>query len=585
MAQRKAAAVNTTRDWLDIRSPLHRELDWLWCQNEHRYEGGHSVLDELWRFDWETAPIGRLSVLRDGVTVPIPVTPTRNAENKDDWLGSLNTEMAPGEHYQRRQDSAIYVNLMEAFSTDIVGHIFQQAPAPEIGLDFGKMGIVRRLENIDTPTRAELFYFNTDGVGVDGSQWDSYWSAQLKLAMATGLRWIYVEAPEEAPRLQRREFLGFRPYLVSFSPRQVVNHLYVNGRAEWFIIKIASRRPKVVNGSMEGNDARDETLVLVRRGNTDLGDEYKGGGWWRYNADKAQIATGNWDKTDGEIPMAPLIYDRHDRMIGRPGLTELGNASIALMNVQSAADFDAWDSAGSVTALRGVDEKGFNLFIRKVREGNRYAPLPTNEENQTVPALTDASQGAVVADVFDKRITSILKSADRIRGAEMTSGPAVSGLAQQAGFTLGNVPRLALVAGNLETCQNSCIHWVEQRWGFKKPSGSSIWSKKFELIKLTSSAQAVLQLETIAGIHSEELESRVILAAAKDEGFVPDNAAAATIDKELRASSKTRDQLAITTATKPTKPQVPGARRRPMPPEPQQTNQPIKTQLDGPAIP
>lgn len=580
MARRAAAARIRERSWLSQRSPLHKELEWLWLQNERRFEGGHRVLDELWRFDWETLPGGVGPLLRDGITVPVVNTPwsgnTRTLKNKDNFITS-NAELAPGEHYARRQDSAIYVNLMEGFATDITGHISKQAPAPEAGLDFGTLGIVRRREDIDDPTRAELFYYNADGIGSDGSQWDSFWSAQLKLAMATGIRWVYVDAPSNAPRRLRR------PYLTSFSPRQVWNHHFENGRLEWAIIKIGSRRPKVTtDGSFEGNDYADETLLLVRQGNTDLGQVYKAGGWWRFDSDNEPIAgmTGDWSATGGEIPLAPLIYDRHDRMLGRPGLTELGNTSVALMNIQSAADFDAWDSAGSVIALRGVDQKGFNLFIRKVREGNRYAPLPTNEESKETPDLRDASQGAVVADVFDKRIISILKSADRIRGSELTSAPQASGLAQQAGFTLGNVPRLSLVAGNLETCQNSIIQWAENRWGSKRASGSVRWTKKFELVKLVSSAQAILQLEAIAGINSEELDTRVILAASTDEGFVPDSAAKTTIDNELRASSKLRDRLKIEKA----QPQVPGARSRNMPPEPAQTNQDVKTQLDGPNV-
>jgi hypothetical protein len=580
------------RGWLNTVSPLYDELSWLWEQNELRFEGGHNVHPELWKFDWETAPLASRSRLRDGVTIPIRAPQILNTdlvvEGKE--FSSSNAELAPGEHYRRRQDSSIYVNLMEAYATDIVGHIFRQAPAPDAGLDFGQLGIVRRIEDIDEPTRAELLYFNTDGIGSGGSQWDSFWSYQLKLAMATGYRWIYVDTPTEPARFRRRERLGFRPYFVGFSPRQVINHHYKNGNLEWAIVKLASRNPKVVEDALDGNDTVDETLLLVRAGNTDLTDrtlDFSNGGWWRFDSDGEFIQgmTGNWDKTDGEIPMCPLIYDRHDRLMGRPGLTELGNAAVALMNVQSAADFDAWDSAASVTAVRGADAKGFNLFIRKVREGNRIAPLPANEETEETPQLQDISNGQIAADTFDKRITAILKSADRIRGTESTSGPQNSGLAQQAGFTLGNVPRLSLVAGNLETTMNWAIYTASKRWGVRNPSGSVRMNKKFELIKLTSSAQAVLQLEQIAGVSSEELDARVITAAAQDEGFVPDSQAKTRIDAELRASHQQKEKLKLEeAAAKRAGPQVPGARRRAMPPEPAQTNQRVKTQMDGPNV-
>lgn len=567
------------RAWLDVRSPLHQELDWLWEQNERRFEGGHRVRDELWRYDWETLGpdtdtalnLSGQAVLRDGVTM------------KDKML--LSTELQAGEHYRRRKDSVVYINFPEAFATDIVGHLFREAPAPDNGLDFGTLGEVRRKEDIDTPTRAELVYYNVDGVGVDGSQWDSFWSTQLKLAMATGFRWIYVEAPVEPPRTQRRERQGFRPYAVPFSPRQVINYLYRHGRLEWAVVKLHVRNPVVnADGSFEGNEGDEETLLLVRRGNTDLGEEFAGGGWWRFDKDKEIVASGTWDRTQGEIPMVPLIYDRHPSMIGRPGLTEMGNAAVAAMNMMSAADYDAWDSSGSVTALRGVDVKGFNLFIEKVREGNKYAPLPTNEETGNVPVATDAAQGAVVADVFEKRMLSILRAVDRIRGSEVNSAPQASGLAQQAGFTMGSVPRLSLVAGNIENAQNSVLLWFEQRFGTTKPSASVRWSRKYKLIQLTSTAQSVLQLMAVAGIHSAELESRVILAAAQDEGFVPDNQMATQIKDELLASAKERDTLAKAKATTGANPDVPGTRKRNMPPEPAGTNDPVKTQLDGPEV-
>ena len=65
------------REWLNTPGPLWEELNWLWEQNELRYEGGHKVLDELWRFDWETLPYSRTrSQLKDGVTIPNADHPT-----------------------------------------------------------------------------------------------------------------------------------------------------------------------------------------------------------------------------------------------------------------------------------------------------------------------------------------------------------------------------------------------------------------------------------------------------------------------------------------------------------------------------
>ncbi len=570
----------TERAWLDVRSPMHEEYDWLWEQNERRYEGGHFVLGELWRFDWETSPVGLLSRLRD--IVPLP---RRTIKTKDDFLPYHR--LRPGEHYRRRQESALYTNFMESYATDVVGHLMKTAPAPDNGLDFGTLGPVRRLEDVDVPSRSELLYYNTDGVGVDGSQWDSFWAAQMKLSMVTGYRWIMVEQPSEPARQRRRERLGFRPYLVPFSPRDVINHHYENGVLQYAFIKIAVRRPQLVKNTLEGNRPKDETLLFVRRGFAGFGDEFIGGGWWRFDSEKNLIGEpGTWANTDGEIPMTPLIYDRHPIMLGRPGLTELGNASIAAMNLHSCADFDAFDAVGSVIAVLGADKPGFNLFVQKVDEGNRVAPLPVNTQTDKTPSVQKLSQDAVSADVFEKRLRSLGEAVSRIRGTETASAPQASGLALQGGFSLGNTPRLSLFASNVEAAQNAILQWCEERFGETDPSGSVKWPRKYELIKLTSTAQAILQLQAIAGVHSEELEARVILGAAKDEGFVPDNAAAETIDRELRASRRTADQQAAEAATaKAQGPDVPGERRQTMPPEPANAPREVKAQLDGPNIP
>lgn len=572
--------------WLDERSELHQELDWLWTQNERRFEGGHRVWTELWRFDWETlGPQGMANNwdvsdpwLRKDI-IPLPGSAGVDGRGKGIWA---NAEvLRPGEHYRRRQQSATYINFMDALATDVVGQLFKQGPAPEIGLDFGTCGKVRRKEDIDNPTESELIYYNTDGVGIDGSQWDSFWSTQLKLAMVTGYRWIFVEATPEAPRTQGRVRQGFRPYLVAFSPRSVTNFHYENGVLQFAILKIATRKPHLVDGKLEGNRPEDETLLLVRQGWTGFGTEYQGGGWWRYDKNRQLLQNGTWDRTNGQIPLVPLFYDRHPEMFGRPALTELGNASIAAMNLHSCADFDAFDAAASVKALRGVDQKGFNLFIEKVNAGNKYAPLPTNEETGKIPDMQDAAQGAVIADVFEKRLQAIGNAVDRIGKSEVNNAPQASGLAQQAGYNLGNVPRLSLTAGNLEQCQNGILTFIEMRFGHQNPTGSARWTKKFELIKLTSSAQAVLQLEQIAGIWSEELTARVILAAAKDEGFVPDNAASALIDTQLRTAIRDAATAAQQQADQP---QIPGVRSTPTPPEPAQTPQEIKSQMDGPNV-
>lgn len=56
------------------------------------------------------------------------------------------------------------------------------------------------------------------------------------------------------------------------------------------------------------------------------------------------------------------------------------------------------------------------------------------------------------------------------------------------------------------------------------------------------------------------------------------------MENEIRASAKERDRVAKATADAKNNPDVPGERRRNMPPEPAQTNDPVKSQIDGPNV-
>jgi hypothetical protein len=593
------AVIVSTQDeraFLDVKHPLYEEMAGIWCDNERRAEGTH-VRQELWRFDWETkfdpsaqglAPY-RGKIILPGLELAAQISVR-------DVILSHNTELMPGEHYGRRQESAPYVNFMDTYADELVGGLMRERPTPTTGLDFGTLGEVRRKQDIDIPTKAELLYYNADGIGEDGSHWDTFWAMQLKQAMHTGYRWIFVEAKRQLIRAFGQQT---RQYLVGFSPRDVTNWGYIDGQLSFACIRFSVRRPKIgESGRLESNDNQLGYYWMVRKGITDFGTDFSGGGWWMYGPDRQPMTDergnplqGTWDKTGGQIPLIPLFYDKHPRIFGRPATTELGQCGIALMNIMSAADFDAWDSAGSVQAVRGSDETGFNIFIKKVREGNRYAPLRGSVDDagkQIAATVQDLSTGAITADVFEKRINTILRIVDRVKSQE-TFGTNTSGLSEQAGFMRGDANRLTLVAGNLETAQNGVISLTEQRAGNPKSRGSTTWPRKFSLIELTTAAQSVLQLCRIAGVDSPTLSSRVILASATEEGFIPDNEVRGTVESELLESAdrkKQQQELSLQQSKLQTQqPDVPGDRSRDTPPEPAQTNQPVKSQLDGPEIP
>jgi hypothetical protein len=567
-------------DFLDEKHPLFEEMYSTWEQNERRAEGGRAVLDELWRFDWETKYDKALEAAPWYLSAFMP----RSEVSVRDVI-PITSPFLPGEHYRRRQESAVYTGFMESYAEELVGGLMRESPLPTTGLDFGTLGPVRRKRDIDKPKLSELIYYNADGIGNDGSQWDTFWATQIKAAMHTGYRWILVESPRQAPRLQIRQLQGFRPYLIGFSSRDVTNYHYEEGQLAFACVRFLMRQPKLnTKGKLIGNTMDYGYYWMVRRGYDGFGDAFRGGGWWMYDPQKKFLRSGDWSRTNGEIPLVPLFYDRHPRIFGRPATTMLGNADIALMNVSSAADFDAFDSAGSIQAVRGTTPDGFNLFIEKILGGNRYAPLEgaTDDAGKVMSAsVQDLSVGAVVADTFEKRINMILRLVDRIKLQE-TFGTKTSGLSEQAGYIRGNASRLSILAGNVETCQNSVINFLERRAGNANPSGSTYWTRKFQLIELTTAAQSVLQLLRISGLSSVTLESRVVLASATDEGFVPDSQMQETVLAELEESAELKKQLQVQQTQAP---QVPGDRKQNMPPEPAQTKQPVKDQLDGPEIP
>lgn len=503
--------------FLDSQHPVYVACRDQWEKNERRLRGGEDVLMELRRFDWE-----------------------RKLPKK----GEEKTQ------YEERQERATYINLPDMFATTTIGHLMREAPQPGAGLDFGNLGEVRRERDFQAPTRAELLYYNADGVGNDGSQWDNFWSGAMKRAMGTGHRWIMVEAPVEAPGNFAREMEGFRPYLVEHSPTAVTNWHYERGRLQFAVVRVPERRIEVdARGRLKGNDGTEGYLLLVRSGYSGLGLDYASGGWWLFDAKKNLQTEGRWLNTRGEIPLFPLYYERDSgtrqkAAMSRAGLTELGAIAISFMDLLSAWQFDAWDAAMSVTFLTGVDREGFNLAMEKMEDGSRYIPLPLEERAQSMPGIQDGSTGAVTGDVFQRLTEALFANAERISSMEATGTPDSSGRSKEAGFNEEKAPRLALAASNLEQAQNTAIHFFELRWGFARPAGSVVWPRKFELVDLVADVGALFDLQARAGVSSPTLTKRLMVAAARERGFLTDDAETRTIESEYAESAKAKAQAA-----------------------------------------
>jgi hypothetical protein len=511
-------------DWLDDTHEVFDANVERWEQNERRLRGGDYVIDELRPFLWESLPGGAAD--------------------------PNNPIVMPGTHYLARQSAATYLNFPEMYTTTMVGHLARGRPLPGTGLSFGGLGEVRRERDFALPSPAEQVYYNADGVGNDGSQWDNFWFGAWQRAAATGHRWIFVEAPSSRPQSRLEEIQGLRPYLTEFSPQQVTNWHFEQGRLAFIVVRIAVRNPVVdSDGALQGNVPVPGYLLMVRSGFTNLGDEFAAGGWWVFNSDKQLVSAGDWRATRGDIPIWPLFYERDTGVVSsdeavyvsipamsRPGTTELGQAAIAYMNLSSAADYDAWDAASSLRFLLGVDRQGFEIARGAWDAGSQIVPVPANDNGQ-IPQVNDGSGGAVVAGVFDVILKRKLQEVERLAMQEATGSPDASGVAKQVGFVDLKAPRLANVASEIEQSQNVAIYFLELRWG-KTPSGSVVWPREFDVVNIADDIMDVFNAEKVSGYKSPTLGARLMVRMAQEKGFIVDDADAQKIESEYENSAK-----------------------------------------------
>lgn len=504
------------KDWLEVEHPTYTSRKEVWEKMERRFFGGDEVLSELVPFRWEVGTDGLKSLVA-------------------------------------RKDQATYINFPDLFARTMVGHLMRHAPPPEEGLDFGSLGSAAAREGDETQiSRAELVYFNADGIGNDGSQWENFWGRVEALAAATGHRWLFVDASAEQPKSLQDEIDGKRPFLVDYSPLAVTNWSFSDGRLDWAVIITSRRQPKIVGDKMEGNDAEKMYLLLVREGYENLGDEFVGGGWWLYDSDR-EIAVdtagveqvGDWEKTDGEIPMWVHFYERVDlpNRMSRPGIHEISQSAVAYMNLSSAADFDAWDAASSILYMIGVDAEGFKLMADKTKDGAKVVPVPANKRTGDNPVIFDGSTGAVVSGVFETRLERKRDEAFEAAAMEASGEPGSSGTSKRAGFADIRAPRLALMASEMEASQNIAIRFLELRFG-EVPTGEVTWRRDFDLLQLVDTLRECFEVAALAEVESETLTVNGIMSMVRKKGLAKNDAEEELIEAEIRASFQARQRQA-----------------------------------------
>ena len=491
-------------DFLDAKHPVHVQNDTAWAREERRLFGGDAVLSDLVQ-----------------------------------WLNESTTK------YQMRQSQAPWIGLGKTHGATLAGHVVGAMPVP----NYGTMGDVRERKAISgPPSVAELFHYNCDGIGSDGSQLPSFASGVIQRGMATGHRWTLVEMPRRVGEgaVTAEEVLGGqRPYLVEYSPRSVPMWEYTDGRLDWCVIRTPVGTSGIRGGRWEPAPTALGYYLLVRAGYQGLGPEFSRGGWWLYDADKREQGTGDWSRTKGQIPMARFVAESSTGTIDWPAvsrlmLKELGQIDCALMNRISERDYNLSDGAKSDKYVLGAAKDGFNLMVQFHEERAILIPVlgeMTPDGKFTIPSIWSSASGVIDAQAFQVAIDSHLSFAREIMVRMVTSAPESSGESKRAGFGEATSPMLAHLAANVETWLNTLIYFTELRAGASQPKGFVVLPREFELAPIVQKIDRNLARMREAAAHSPTLTATMIETAARDDGLWPkDEVEGKQASKELLES-------------------------------------------------
>jgi hypothetical protein len=459
----------------------------------------------------------------------------RRLYGRDAVLGSVGTDQevdlekftneTPAS-YKSRKAQATYLNFPSIHAKILAGHLGRVAPMP----NYGTLGLVRARSDINSrPTFAELFHYNCDGVGSDGTQFRAWTTGVQERAIATGHRWVMVEMPRRAdagrPIRVSDIIAGFRPFVVEYSPLSVPMWEFEDGRLNWAVLRLPVRKA----GALWTRDnVEDGYYLLVRQGYDGLGDEYAGGGWWLFHGDKQPVENGHgdWSRTLGQIPLCTLVAESSHGTIERPAMSgsltmELGQIGVSLMNRISERNWDARDAAKSVKYVLGAEKDAFNLMVEHQKENSILVPVigsATPDGKWLIPSIYDGSSGAVAAEVFSTIINSTIAEAHEIMVRQLTSEPDSSGRSKEVGFGEATSPLLASLAARRETFENTVIYFAELRAGSSSPSGFVVWPTEFELAPVVAKIDRTIERMIKLGARSATWEAQLIATAARDDG-------------------------------------------------------------------
>lgn len=433
--------------FLDSRHPIYASHEAGWKREEKRLAGGDAVLDELITFAHEATTT-----------------------------------------YVDRQRWARWVGFGRVHTTILSGHLTSKIPVP----NYAQLGEVReRGEIAGDPSLAELFHYNCDGIGTDGLQLPTFMDGVQQRALATGFRWLLMEMPTRQSLSQIRLRLlgddgeglpteqevrnGFRPYLIEYSPLSVTNWRVKDGVLRWAVIRCP------VDPALDfGTDSLAGGLgyyLLVRSGYQGLGEEFRAGGWWKYDAAKRLLdgdaGRGTWADTDGQIPLWMHVgepgngtYERPS--IGQSSTMELGQISADLMNAISEQRFNARQAAKSNIYILGIDSEAHAKVITQVDLGQLVVGVPVAKDGLggvVVPTIYNTSEGAMATEVYATINQQAVDSAKEIMVRQIVAAPDASGARVEAEHESATSPMLARIAGTAETSWNTLLYFCGRRFG------------------------------------------------------------------------------------------------------------------------
>ena len=474
------------------KSQEWRDKHEAWKRNEKRFAGGEDVFESLRPFRWERHNAG---------------------------------------DYQARKDRAVYPEFPAMVAEKFVGILFSQWPEGE-GLSLGQ------LETRDSGIRADMLRENADGVGADARSLFAFWAEAMQRAVATKYRWILAEGPAVRATTLADEIDGARPYLVEYSPVQVPYAYESRGTLQAVRIELTETTPEVEAGEFK-EEERTIHYLMTREGFEGWGTleqtaaagapPFAAGGWWMVDDEgdvierDGEAMQGDWTRTDGEIPMCRLYYERGRQGDSRTGITHIGRIAVAYMDLFSAQMNDAWESGSGAVFLNGVNLEQWKTVTGVDENGKRLVdgkmiPVPGVEGGGQV-SIQPVAMGEG-SSVLNATIERLMTLAMQLIARELVTSPDASGAARQLEFLRGNAPRLVHMAGNVEEAMGASLRYLEQRWVGGEPQARVSWSRSFDLKTIIEKLQGLFELFETVGARAPRLFADLLFDAARGEGLV-----------------------------------------------------------------